>query len=101
MSAQKYRKKPAVVEALQFDGSEDSASAIAKWANVDDAIEFGADPTLTYVTNDAAPGRALDMLVWTNHGHAEVNEGDWVIKGTNGEFYPCKADLFAELYEKV
>ena len=101
MKPQTYRKKPAALEAMQFDGTEASASAIAQWANAGDAIEFGADPTVTYITNDAAPGQALDMLVWTGHGNAEVNEGDWVIKGVAGEFYPCKPDIFAEIYEKV
>jgi len=30
-----------------------------------------------------------------------ITIGDWIIKGVNGEFYPCKPDIFAKTYEAV
>lgn len=100
MDAQRYRKRPVEVEAMQFDGTLESASAIATWANADDAAGLMEDPTLTYLTSDALPGAAFDMVVWTAHGDAAVNKGDWVIRGES-DFYPCKPDAFDKLYEKV
>lgn len=89
----KFRKKPVVVEAMKFNGSRDSIQAICDWAN------RGADePWVDYVTFDNSD-RPREVLCHTLEGPLCVAEGDWVIKGTKGEFYPCKPDIFEATYE--
>lgn len=41
------------------------------------------------------------LMIRTLEGDMRVSYGDWVIKGVNGEFYPCKPDIFAKTYEEV
>ena len=41
------------------------------------------------------------LIIHTLEGDMTVSEGDWIIKGVNGEFYPCKDDIFQKTYEKV
>ena len=43
----------------------------------------------------------IHFRVKTLEGVMEGNKGDWLIKGVNGELYPCKPDVFAKTYEKV
>ena len=94
----KYRKKSLVVEALRFDGSVSSAAKICKWANEYSTMPDG-DPWIDYVTIDGVT--AEDFLVHSLEGIMEVAQGDWVIKGIKGEFYPCKQDIFGATYEAV
>lgn len=86
----KYRKKPVTVEAVQFTGSTTQVIALETW------IEGGE-----YV----APGmRTADMrsfYIPTLEGDMRVQPGDYVIKGVQGEFYPCKSAIFEATYEKV
>lgn len=92
----KFRKKPVVVEAIQFDGSKKSASVICRWAN---PLSPGAEPWIDYV--ERGTGLAEDFLVHTLEGEMRVYPGDWVIKGIKGECYPCKPDIFEATYEPV
>lgn len=39
------------------------------------------------------------LLIRTLEGVMEARDGDWIIKGVKGEFYPCKPDIFAATYE--
>ena len=41
------------------------------------------------------------ITVHTLEGDMVANEGDYIIKGIKGEFYPCKPDIFKETYEEV
>jgi hypothetical protein len=84
----KFRKKPVVIEAVQFGGSSTQAGAIKKW------MEGGeySDPPIR--TRDF---RSLDIQ--TMEGVMIASPGDWIIKGVAGEFYPCKPDIFAQTYE--
>ncbi len=80
-----YRKKPVVIGAVQFFATrtytpEDGSDIIF------DAVKFGKDGT---------------YYIETLEGHMQVNEGDWIIKGIAGEFYPCKPDIFDLTYEEV
>jgi len=43
----------------------------------------------------------IRLLIPTLESPHEANQGDWIIKGIKGEFYPCKPDIFEETYEKV
>ena len=84
-----YRKKPVVIEAIQFDGSAESALEIGLWT----------DGTVRVVGQDMPTGRVNALHVQTLEGNMYADVGDWVIKGVKGEFYPCKPDIFEATYE--
>lgn len=81
----KYRKKPVVIEAIQFDGK--NGSLFPKWTRGEALPMMGDEgPILT---------------VRTREGEMRAHPGDWIIKGVKGEFYPCKPDIFEATYEPV
>lgn len=84
----KYRKKPVVVEAVQFTDTEESISKLS---------ELGLEP----VQIDYADAGNPILKIKTLEGLMIAAEGDYIIKGIQGEFYPCKPDVFAETYEKT
>src|SRR3990167_2486754 len=94
----RFRKKPVVIEAMQFDGSVESATAICEWAGHDIESE---EPWIDFVVHDSEPRDAHDVQVHTLEGDMLVSVNDWVIRGVKGEFYPCKPDIFAATYEAV
>lgn len=90
----RYRKKPVVIEAVQWDG-----------LNLDEIKGFAGD-SLEYEILDAAHkvGAApphVDMVIRTLEGDHRASVGDYIIRGVNGEFYPCKPDIFEKTYEAV
>jgi hypothetical protein len=89
---EQYRKKPIVIEAELFDGSAASAQAIIAWAG-------GYGVHLVERVHGIDPLADLAML--TLEGVMTASPGDYVIRGVQGEFYPCKADIFAQTYERV
>jgi hypothetical protein len=85
----KFRKKPVVIEAMQFNGLEDYLK-IVDWAkSFDESIADGFGYTTPI------------MLIPTLEGTMSASPGDWIIRGVNGEFYPCKPDIFEKTYDKV
>jgi hypothetical protein len=95
MSApQRYRKKPVVIEAVQFDGTSFTAESIKAWVD-----KSGGQATL-YSFNWDDFGRT-ELCIETMEGRMIVSDGDWIIRGIAGEFYPCKPDIFATTYEVV
>lgn len=90
----KYRKKPVVVEAMQWTG-----------LNLEEVKDFVGE-ALTYDILDTAwkvgKGRPhVFMKIKTLEGDMEVSEKDFIIKGVNGEFYPCKPDIFQKTYTEI
>jgi len=81
----KYRKKPVVIEAFRFDGR--NRGLIVSWM-LDHSVTV-PDPL----------GEAF--LIPTLEGVMRASIGDYIIKGVQGEFYPCKPDIFAATYEAV
>ena len=77
-----YRKKPVVIEAVQFTGS-----------NQAELTEFTKDAIHTKFDGTS--------YVPTLEGDMQVVQGAYVIKGVQGEFYPCKPDIFELTYEAV
>lgn len=77
----RYRKKPVVIEAVQYDG-----------ANAHEISEFVGE---SYIDDLRTPA------IRTLEGDMRVTSGDWVIQGVQGEFYPVKDSIFRETYEKV
>lgn len=84
-----YRKKPVVIEAMQFI---DDTECIMK---LHDFMK-GKETIVSYENPDA-----LEVLINTLEGVMHASVGDFIIKGVNGEFYPCKPDIFEKTYEKV
>ena len=85
----KYRKKPVVIEAIEFD-KEKWNSEISK-AKLSDSYPM----VLLDIIGDFTP------IIETLEGDMTVSDGDFIIKGVNGEFYPCKPDIFHKTYEVV
>lgn len=92
---EKYRKKPVVIETIQFLGDDvsrdaqyESAKVIIEW------IKAGNGRAYSF---DSSAGRRITIL--TLEGEMLAMPGDFIIKGVSGEFYPCKPDIFAKTYE--
>lgn len=90
---QKYRKKPVVIEAIEwtgnnlkqvieFTGQHVSASHY-KWKEYQDLVDLQG------------------LKIFTLEGSHMATIGDMIIKGVHGEFYPCKPDIFAKTYDHV
>jgi hypothetical protein len=92
----RWRKKPVVIDAWQFlpAGQCDELPAWIdpRWFCKD--TDGGSDRT---GRNRGAPL----MLIPTPEGTLRAQITDWIIRGVNGEVYPCKADVFAATYEPV
>lgn len=78
-----YRKKPVIIDAIQYRSSSDT----------DEVTEFTCGKFIRNPTG--LP------YIKTLEGNMTVNNGDYIIKGVKGEFYPCKQDIFEMTYEKV
>ena len=77
----KFRKKPVVIEAVQWTG--DNLREIQLWSG-------------RHITRSGA-----ELLIPTLEGTMRAMLRDWITKGIQGEFYPCKPDIFKETYEEV
>lgn len=85
----RFRKLPIEIEAMQWDGSTQSADDIEAWSDHMTACRALGTPVM------------LRLMVFTLEGEMWAMPGDWIIKGVHGEFYPCKPDIFAKTYEQV
>ena len=95
----KYRKKPVVIDAWQLNLT-DKRSTIAlyeKIHNVDLSTLYLAACTYTYDEIEKNKGLKIPTL----EGNMIASDGDYIIKGVQGEFYPCKPDIFNATYEEV
>lgn len=86
----KFRKKPIVIEAVKFKGSSTHVDAIKKWMKTGEYIE----PSMT--TSDIR-----FMKINTLEGIMKASPGDYIVKGVDGEFYPCRSDIFEKTYEPI
>jgi len=85
----KFRKKPVEIEAWQ--SFKDAGTVTTVWPSwIMDAIG-----NLTIFNRDE------EIYIKTLEGEMHVSDGDWIIKGVQGELYPCKPDIFAETYESA
>ncbi|MFW6017068.1 MAG: hypothetical protein ACOCRK_11570 [bacterium] len=87
----KYRKKPIVIEAVQWNGNEYKMMKFC-----DDLIYPNSDKTKIAFSKNKE-----EMYIETLEGVMTARKGDYIIKGVNGEFYPCKEDIFEKTYERV
>jgi hypothetical protein len=89
----RFRKKPVVIDAIQWDGTLECALQIKSWTD-------------GKVLPNAIPCNEGRSLLWdgtltahTLEGPLNVSRQDWIIRGVQGEFYPCKPDIFEQTYE--
>lgn len=94
----RYRKRPVVVEAFQYDG--DLKGTNRKYYVPDWAVEAFEKGIITFSSDEpGAPPRCL--AIRTLEGVMLASIGDFIIRGVNGELYPCKPDIFEKTYEAV
>lgn len=97
-----YRKKPVVIQALQL-----------RWENWSEMCEFAGVGLLTdgkpqgcYIDDDGNPVQdsfteTIGLLIPTLEGLMVGRQDDYIIRGVQGELYPCKPDIFEQTYEEV
>lgn len=85
MPVTKFRKKPVIIEAIQFTNKN--------CKNIDEILNFCP---IIKISDFAAI-----LNIPTLEGIMQVSKNDWIIKGIKGEFYPCKPDIFESIYEKI
>ena len=85
-----YRKKPVEIEAWEF--TREALKSDDSW------VRLYVDE-LHLISQYA--GEVLYIEIDTLEGTMRANLGDFIIKGVQGEFYPCKPDIFEQTYEKV
>ena len=88
----KYHKKPVVIEAMRFYADELVMVEVARWCG-------------GRIGSEAKASDHTDVAYWidipTLEGVMKASPGDYIIKGVQGGFYPCKPDIFEATYEKV
>ena len=108
----KFRKKPIVIDAAQWWVNGDHPEDYPVLMHDKEAREHGGEgDVVRYYRRPDIPadktcqhcGRIMEKHGWidTLEGGHTVCPGDWIITGVNGEFYPCKPDIFEKTYEPV
>ena len=92
----KYMKKPIVIEAIQWTKENDVE--LEHWLSKEKSVELEIDDHL-YVAGVGTP-YINKIQIKTLEGTMEASYGDYIIKGINGEIYPCKPDIFEKTYEQ-
>lgn len=92
----KYRKKPVVIEAVQYDGDlmNSNGEYVPEWA-----VRAMRSGTMYYDPINEGP--PCELFIQTLEGVHHVSLGDYIIQGIQGELYPCKPDIFEKTYEAV
>lgn len=100
--AQRWRKKPVVIDAVRFT-DVDSASVVIGWMLEHDAIARYHEhlPAEEFDDGKGHPEDPEHLSIDTLEGTMRADVGDWIIRGVQGEFYPCKPDIFLATYEPV
>lgn len=84
---EKYRKKPVEVDVIKWDGS--NAEEVCKFVKSGNIVKFKKSDN------------GYSLFIVTLEGEMRVKEGDYIICGVHGEYYPCDPDIFNKTYEKV
>jgi hypothetical protein len=97
----RFRKKPVEIEAMRLVGDSSDTMAVYRW--IEENTQGSFDPM-----SDEVPGSGVSidpatgqLMVATLEGVMHASYGYWIIRGVQGEFYPCKADIFDATYEPV
>lgn len=101
----KYRKKSVVVEAFEYD--RDLIRGTNEYvgdSSVPDWIRKAHDEGILLYAGFIETKEGFidrELFIETLEGRMHVSLGDYIIKGIQGELYPCKPDIFAKTYEKI
>jgi hypothetical protein len=97
----KYRKKPVVIEAVQFVevARTNRGHGVSVEHNDSEIADFMRVPVRLLTEPGEKPEGVSSIEIKTLEGTMRASVGDWIIKGVKGEFYPCKPDIFAATYE--
>ncbi len=101
MTIQKYRKKPVVIEAIQATGTPENNREIIDWTRGSDTPASMDRRCIEVDDGSVIQDTRPSLTISTLEGAMWVTPGDFVIKGVQGEFYPCKPDIFEATYEAV
>lgn len=97
----KFKKKPVVVEAFQMTEARRQDNAEwPEWLNEawnKEHGQVGAVFPKHFPNSDGTD----ELLIHTREGLALVTHGDWIIRGVEGELYPCKPEIFEKTYDAV
>lgn len=94
----KYRKKPVVIEAIQWTG--DNYTEMLEFCDKAE-FQYAVRKRKNIFSNKPEQEEEKALFIQTLEGVHEASIGDYIIKGVNGEYYPCKPDIFAKTYEEV
>ena len=100
----KYRKKPVIIEAVQYiKGKEVPAIDFLGGYNINDHVpgNCAVHETGIAIFQSNWADQSVSITIKTLEGNMEVSDGDYIIKGIQGEFYPCKPEIFEQTYEIV
>jgi len=81
----KFRRKPVVIEAVQYDGTEMSIVEILEMKGINTSIRVDAG----------------DLIIRTHNKLIIAAQGNWIVKKENGELYMYKPDVFDQSFERV
>lgn len=100
----KYRKKPVVIEAVQWNGKNlMELECFHKGISLPAFRKSLAENPIEFCLWDKYESlvKKKGLHIRTLEGEMKANVGDYIIKGVDGEFYPCKPDIFDKTYEEV
>lgn len=103
----RYRKKPVVIDAMQWNGGPGAASEVIDWilatgersARWHEEVEAHPEAWHGSTFLPATPATPEHIAIDTLEGTMRADVGDFIIRGVQGEHYPCKPDIFAATYE--
>ena len=98
----KYRKKPLVIEAWQWNGEiVDDLCNVPEWLH--ESVLNGDVKCYMHLNFDGAKPKEYGhtLVIKTLEGEHKARIGDYIIRGVKGELYPCKPDIFLATYEEV
>ena len=93
----KFRKKPVVIEAVQWTG--ENLPEVFKFTGKHQEFDTWFENWKTYENYVKKNGNTFKII--TLEGTMTAQPGDWIIRGVNGEHYPCKPDIFEATYDAL
>lgn len=101
---QKFRKKPVVIEAVKLEPNQASIkecySFMGDTSNYETVV--AQDRFTDYCNDIIKEGKGLRLKTLESDNETQIASfGDYIIKGLEGEFYPCKPDIFEKTYELI
>lgn len=94
MSVKKYVKKPIPLEAVQFTRLEGE-----DWDDAFERLSEFTDDAVIWLTDGMTGADAFKVYDYLHDTWVAFDPEDWIIKGVQEEFYPCKAEVFTATYE--